>query len=164
MAAVALEFNSEELLYDVKNYVYIEGCVMGEKGERGGQMVQDAAEDGNLDRIMRVMDLSVAKCREILYPYACQPMREATLSNRQRREDRYAIELEVPADFSQSTLELLERLIHEYIVSMAVADWLSITNEVKAQVWEMKAREAEREICGNLHTRIWRTRRRVHPF
>ena len=59
---------------------------------------------------------------------------------------------------------VLENLIHEYLVCKAVADWLSITNTAKAQVWEAKAEEAEGEIRINLHNRIARTRRRLHPF
>lgn len=127
-------------------------------------MVQDVGEEGNVDRVTRVLNLTVAKCRELLYPYTKNELHRTELNDTLREPKVYGIVLSVPTDFSQTTLYLLENLIHEYLVCKAVSDWLSITNPAKAQVWEAKAEDAESEIRANLHARIARTRRRLHPF
>lgn len=159
-----LGFKRDQLLYDIKNYAYIEGSVMDTDNGHNRHMVQDVGEEGNVDRITRVLNLTVAKCRELLYPYTKNEPHRTELDDVLREPKVYGIVLSVPSDFSQTTLYLLKNLIHEYLVCKAVADWLTITNTTKAQVWEVKAEDAEKEIRINLHNRIAKTRRRMHPF
>ena len=159
-----LGFKRDQLLYDIKNYAYIEGSVMDTESNHNRHMVQDVGEEGNVDRVTRVLNLTVAKCRELLYPYTKNELHRTELNDTLREPKVYGIVLSVPTDFSQTTLYLLENLIHEYLVCKDVSDWLSITNPAKAQVWEAKAEDAESEIRANLHARIARTRRRLHPF
>lgn len=159
-----LVFKRDQLLYDIKNYTFIEGSVMDTESNHNRHMVQDVGEDGNVDRVTRVLNLAVSKCREFLYPYTKNELYRAELIDTLCEPPVYGIALSVPSDFSQTTLHLLENLIHEYLVCRAVADWLSITNTAKAQVWEAKAEAAENEIRVNLHSRIAKTRRRLHPF
>lgn len=159
-----LGFKRDQLLYDIKNYAYIEGSVMDTESNHKRHMVQDVGEEGNVDRVTRVLNLTVAKCRELLYPYTKNELHRTELNDTLREPKVYGIVLSVPTDFSQTTLYLLENLIHEYLVCKAVSDWLSITNPAKAQVWEEKAEDAQSEIRANLHARIARTRRRLHPF
>ena len=159
-----LGFKRDQLLYDIKNYAYIEGSVMDTESNHNRHMVQDVGEEGNVDRVTRVLNLTVAKCRELLYPYTKNELHRTELNDTLREPKVYGIVLSVPTDFSQTTLYLLENLIHEYLVCKAVSDWLSITNPAKAQVWEAKAEDAESEIRANLHASIERTRRRLHPF
>lgn len=159
-----LGFKRDQLLYDIKNYAYIEGSVMDTESNHNRHMVQDVGEEGNVDRVTRVLNLTVAKCRELLYPYTKNELHRTELNDTLREPKVYGIVLSVPTDFSQTTLYLLENLIHEYLVCKAVSDWLSITNPAKAQVWEAKAEDAESEIRANLHARIARTRRQLNPF
>lgn len=159
-----LRFKRDELLYDIKNYAYIEGSVMETENSHSRHTVQDAGEDGNVDRVTRVLNLTVCKCRETLYSYTKNELQRTELDDSLREPPVYGIVLSVPADFSQTTLHLLENLIHEYLVCSAVADWLSITNPAKAPVWQVKADEAERDIRVNLNNREKKGRRRLHPF
>lgn len=159
-----LGFKRDQLLYDIKNYAFIEGSVMDTESNHNRHTVQDVGEEGNVDRVTRVLNLTVCKCRELLYPYTKKEMHRTELNDNLREPPVYGIVLSIPLDFSQTTLYLLENLIHEYLVCKAVADWLSITNTAKAQVWEAKAEDAESEIRINLHNRIAKTRRRMHPF
>lgn len=70
--------------------------------------------------------------------------------------------MNVPTTFSQTTLTLVERLIHEYLVCRDVADWLSITNPAKSETWLAKAAEAETEIRTAIQSRLARTRIKQH--
>ncbi|RXE71582.1 hypothetical protein ED352_04560 [Muribaculaceae bacterium Isolate-002 (NCI)] len=159
-----LMFKREELLYDIKNYAFIEGSVMDTESNHNRHMVQDVGETGNVDRVTRVLDLRVAKCKEFLYPYTKREIRRSVLDDKLREPGVYGIVLKVPATYSQTTLQLLEKLIHEYLVCEAVADWMSITNTAKAEIWKAKASEAESEIRVNVSTRMSRKRRRLAPF
>ena len=159
-----LTFKREELLYDIRNCAYIEGTVMATESNHNRHMVQDVGEAGNVDRVTRVLDVTMAKCKELLYPYTKHEIHSAGLDDRLRSPGVYGIVLKLPTDFSQTTLNLLEKLIHEYLVCEAVADWMSITNSAKAEIWRTKANDAVSEIRLNLNARISRTRRRVQPF
>ena len=153
-----------QLVYDVENICYIEGDILPEDMQHQRHMVQDVGQDGNVDRVTRVLDLAHAKVVELLYPFTQHAIRHPAVDDRLREKPVYGIFLNVPITFSQTTLNLLGKLIHELLVCRATADWLSITNPAKAQVWEAKAEDAESEILVNLHARIARTRRRLHPF
>lgn len=159
-----LSFKRDQLLYDIANYAYIEGHVMETDNTHQRHTVQDVGEDGNVDRVTRVLDLNVAKCREMLYPLIKHEIHRHELDDMLKETPAYGMVLNLPHGFSQTTLNLLERLIHEYLVCKSVADWMSITNPAKAPTWETKAQDAESEIRTCLHARIARVRRRCHPF
>ena len=67
---VTLTFKRAELLYDIKNCAYVESHVMTPDTEHARHMVADVGEEGNVDRVTRVLDLYVSLCRELLYPWA----------------------------------------------------------------------------------------------
>lgn len=163
-----LIFYRSELLYDIKNLAFVEGDVMPTADEHDRHQVMDIGEDGNVDRVTRVMDLAVARCVELLYPYSKTEAedgeyREDTLVN----EDEYVIRLKLPDDFSRSTLTYLERLIHEFIVYRVLADWMSFTNiknPNSAANWLSKLQEIEDDIESTLNARMHRVRKTQTPF
>lgn len=159
---VTLAFKREELLYDIKNAAYVESHVLAPDAEHAKHMVADVGEDGNVDRVTRVLDLGVSMCREMLYPWAKKDISKTAFDDTLKEREQYQIEMQVPATFSQTTLTLVERLIHEYLVCRGVADWLSITNPEKSETWLAKAAEAETEIGTAIHSRMERKRIRQH--
>ena len=159
---VTLVFRREQLLYDVKNYAYVESHVMAAETEHGKHMVADVGEEGNVDRVTRVLDLGVSMCREMLYPWAKRDIDKTELDDMLKERTEYRIEMSVPGTLSQTTLTLIEGLVHEYLVCRGVADWMSITNAQKADTWLAKAADAESEIRTTVHSRMKRTRIRQH--
>lgn len=161
---VMLGFRRDELLYDIRNCAYIEGHVAATEDVHVRHTIQDAGEEGNVDRITRVLDLSVSQCKEMLYPYTKHEIHRFEWNDRLREPETYGIALLVPQSFSQTTLNLLEKLVHEYIVCMAVAEWMRITYPAKAATWADKALKTAEEIRMCLHTRRTGIRRKMHPF
>ena len=159
-----LLFGRDNLLYDIRNGAYIEGSILETDNAHNRHMVQDVGEEGNVDRVTRVLDLGTARCRELLYPYTKHEITRAVLEDRLEEQPVYCIALNVPDGFSHTTLVYLERLIHEYLVCRALADWMSVTNPGKAETWAVKAAEAESEIRSCAQTRMGRIRRKLHPF
>lgn len=159
---VKLTFKRDQLLYDIRNNAYVESHVMDPDKEHARHMVADVGEEGNVDRMTRVLDLGVSMCREMLYPWAKREIEVTEMDDTLRERKQYVIEMSVPETMSQTTLRLVERLIHEYLVCRGVADWLSITNAEKAETWLAKAAEAESEIRTAIHSRMERTRIRQH--
>lgn len=157
-----LSFKREQLLYDIKNVAYIEGHVMPPDTEHARHTVIDIGEEGNVDRVTRTLDLAVAQVRELLYPYTKHDADRLVLDDKFKERKSYGVVMFIPKEFSQTTLTLLERLIHEYLVARAVADWMSMANPAKTETWLQKAAEAEGEIRVAMHSRMRRARIRPH--
>lgn len=160
-----LTFKREQLQYDIDNGAYIEGSVLPRETEpHNRHMVQDVGQAGNVDRVTRVLEVEMARVREMLYPFTRHKVHRPELDDILRRPGIYGIVLELPGDFSQTTLNLLEKLIHEYLVCRALEDWMSITNPGKAETWALKAEGTESRIRRSIGSRMGPTRRKLHPF
>lgn len=159
-----LEFKRDQLLYDIKNYLFIEGSIMTESPDHVRHTVQDVGEEGNVDRVTRLLWLLHGLATEMLYPYSKRDIEMDILDDDLEEPPVYEIEMRVPDGFSQTTLDLLERLIHEWMVCRVVMDWLSISHPEKEPIWEKKADTLEGKIRRSLNTRMGRTRIKLHPF
>lgn len=158
-----LSFHREQLLYDIKNASYIEGSVMEpETPDHNRHMVQDVGEEGNVDRVTRILDLTVAECREILYTFTRYDVERVSLDDKFKEQKVYGIILKMPEDFSQTTLNYFEQLLHELLVCRAVTEWMKITNPAKAEVWRERGEEVLTKIRSSLNTRATKTRIRPH--
>ena len=164
----ALVFSRSQLLYDIKNIAFVEADVMPAEEEHQRHQVFDIAEDGNVDRVTRVMDLAVAKCKEILFPLTKSVVDEMESRDDNLKETQvYYIYLSLPQSFSKTTLDYLSKLIHELIVYTVLVDWLSITditNESAYQKWANKLSDVITEIGRAKSTKIRRARRTQTPF
>lgn len=162
---VTLTFKRSELLYDVQNYAYVEGDIMTPPNEHVQHQTQDIVEDGNVDRITRVLGLAHAECVEFLYPFT-----KVAVDDTEVRNDildapqEYVISMSVPDTFSKSTCDILVKYIHEYLVCRALYDWLSITKPEAAANWQRKAEDAKDEIMSAKSLRIKKIRRGMSPF
>ena len=158
-----LSFHRKQLLYDIKNAAYIEGSVMEpETPDHNRHMVQDVGEEGNVDRVTRILDLTVAECRELLYRFTRHDVRNLHLDDKFKEQKMYGIVLKVATDFSQTTLNYLEQLIHEFLVARALTEWMRITHPGKAGSWKERSDEIVTMIRSCLNSRATRTRIRPH--
>lgn len=162
---VTLTFKRDELLYDINNIAFVEGDVMKTEDNHDRHQVQDIVEDGNVDRVTRVLDLAIAECVEACYPYSKNPVDDTTaMDDVLVNTEAYIVRLWVPDDFSKTTVTLIERYIHELLVCRVLADWFSITYPDKAALWNAKADAADEGIKSSLNARIGRVRKTQTPF
>jgi len=161
---VTLIFMREELLYDIKNYAYIEGHVMGEEKQHAQHTLVDIGEEGNVDRVNRVLAVVHAGVVEMLYPYTKEEVAEDVIDNMMEEPEEYAIEMRVPRTMSITTIRFIAKLIHEYMVYKVIADWLHITNPQAASHWEMKANEMAEKIQSAKNHRTYAFTRKTHPW
>ena len=74
------------------------------------------------------------------------------------------IRLLVPDEYSKTTVRLIVRYIHEYMVCRVLADWMSITNPPAAENWKAKQDEALEGMKEAVNFRTGRVRRTQTPF
>lgn len=163
---VTLAFHRRHLLYDVANYAFVEGEIVGEDAEHVHHQVTDITEEGNVDRVTRVLNLAHAEVVELLYPYTKEEISDEgeTLDDAFTEPEAYEVMLRLPGDFSKTTVELLRQLIHEYLVCRVLHDWLTITYPESSVVWEAKLEAMRDKIRTALMSRMKTLRRRLSPF
>lgn len=158
----------DELLYDIANISFVEGDIMDGQNVHSQHQTMDVIEHGNRDRIMRVVEKVFAATVEMLHPFTERVITiydaYDDIENRPLDKDQFTMDLDLPSRFARSTLNLVAKLIHEYIVCSSVAEWLSITKPDAYERWEMKAQKARSEIKAALTARIGAIRRRQSPF
>lgn len=162
---VELTFTRQNLLYDIENYAFVEGDIMRTDNEHAKHQVFDIAQDGNIDRVNRILDLAYAECVEMMYPYtkvSCEDSESVT--NSPMDVYQYCITLQIPDDFSKTTIDYVSKCVHEYMTSRVLTDWLSITKPSAANYWAVKAAEAKDQIRTSLNARMKRVRRTLSPF
>lgn len=161
---VILRFKRDELLYDISNCSFIEGDLMQEQEEHAKHQVFDIAENGNIDRVKRVLNLAYYECIEMLYPYTKRAVNYTEKNNLLQNFDEYEIKLKLPDMFSETTIDLLKDLIHEYMVSRVIADWLSITKPNSQSNWESKRLASKEQISKIVLFRRSAIKRPLKPF
>ena len=154
------------LLYDISNYAFVEGDIIGGTAAHAAHQVKDIAEDGNIDRVTRVLNLAHAEIVEILYPYTKEMLSEEGVeySDALSEPAEYRVNMAVPEGFSATTVRLLQELVHEYMVCRALQDWIGMTYPDSAAVWAGKVDYVSEKIRTSLVSRIGHIRRKLKPF
>lgn len=160
---VKLRFLRKELLYDIRNYAYVEADVMRDDRVHAKHLTSEVGEEGNVDRVHRILAAVHALVIDLLYPYTRSEAVEEELEDRLCVPEEYVVELHVPASMSRSTIVLLSRLIHEFMVYRALGDWLGITDAEASAKWMEKAEYTRHEIETAKNQRGVFTRR-LHPW
>ena len=160
-----LTFKRDEILQDIGNYAYVVADVMRVDAEHARHQVLDICQDGNIERVSRVMNLAYSEVVELLYPYTkevCE--REEACDNTLTFPQEYVVTMELPDNFAKSTVVLLTKLIHEYFVYRILGDWLSITASEYSGIWEEKLERIRDRINSAKNKRVGRVRRTQAPF
>ena len=161
---ITLTFKRDALIYDISNYAYVEGDIMP-TDDPAKHQVLDIVQEGNVDRVTRMLDIAHAECVEMMYPYSKMECSEVEQRDNELKEtDVYAITLLVPDGFSQTTTTLISKLAHEYMVCRVLFDWFSITKPAAQNNWGIKMENARAEIRERLNARCNRIRRTQSPF
>lgn len=150
---------------DIRNNAGIEGDTMKRDNEHDKHMVYDIAEKGNVERVTRVLDLAFNFCVELCFPYAKKEIGKHTYrDNEYEVEEEYVMTLHLPDTFSETTVTMLETLIHEYMVDSVMEDWMDLTKPESVAFWHQKLEAAKSEIIGALARRTRCLTRKMNPF
>lgn len=168
---LTLHFSLEGLLFDMAALAYVEGDIMPEEQQHARHQTQDIIQWTNRDRMLRVLDISRAQLKELMYAFTEKQLRTFDFENFNQIEDRpncsdddYEIELTVPDSFSTTTIELIVQLAHEYMVCRCLSEWMSIVKPEKADTWMAKAVAVRDEISRAIVARRGPVRRRLSPM
>lgn len=163
---VKIRLSRKQLLYDIENYSYIEGDLISTDAEHTRHKVIDIAQDGNIDRVNRVLNLAYNECVDILYNYTKKDIadEETVVTDNVETPEVYEISMKVPATVSMTSINLLKDDIHEYFVCRVIEDWMSIVKPDEQETWTKKLIKSREKIGYALSRRTKPKKRKVKPF
>lgn len=162
---VSLMFKRDELLHDISNNSWVQSEVSASDNVNAKQELKDIVQDGNLDRVLRVLQLAHQECIELLYAYTHTDIVGGEhLDDAFADPKNYVIDMKVPTTFSRTSLEYLVHLIHEYLVCRVIEDWVSIVMPDRKVIWAEKIQDIKDKIISCLSRRSGRIRRSQSPF
>lgn len=170
-----MTIKKKALLYDIANMAYMiadKGHDLTSETCHDLHRVRDICEEGNIDRVARVLGLAFS---HILVALA--PILEKQSLNLE--SDFSALPRNYPLEFSKApeikfalTDEIklcIKETAHEYMVAMVLADWLSMTFPQAADVWKFRSEAAMEKLKETLSSMSDTSfpgafRRRLSPF
>ena len=165
-----MKLQKKALLYDIANLAYTIADT-GEYTRHTLHRVRDICEDGNIDRVSRVLGLAYSRILTILLPLITAPQINICKDNSAKPHD-YEICFRHDGNLKYTLTKErklnIKELCHEYMVCMVLADWLAITLPEAADIWKFRAegaikalKEISADIIGSFSASL---RRRISPI
>lgn len=170
-----IELQKKELVYDIKNTAYIYAdSISGEiENSHSIHNIFDVAEDGNRDKLARVLDSAVEDCNEMLYRFTKMEMLGGGFDSNEweecigapcNDEDAYYLAMRMPKGFSKTSVHTMTVYIHDYIVNQALYEWMMIVYPNGADRFWALADEKKQKIKNASNRSAGRSRISLHPF
>ena len=130
-----MKIRRKALLYDIANMAYTIADT-GEDNRHTLHRVRDICEDGNIDRVNRILQLAYTKVLTVLLPIGAPPRLEGASA----LDFFFHLRKDGALKFSLTKERIMhiKETVHEFMVSMVLYDWLSITLPEAADVWKFK--------------------------
>lgn len=170
-----MELRKDELVYDIKNtaFAFADSAQTADVDPHSLHNVFDVGEDGNRDKLARILDSTVEDCRETLFRYTKVEMRGGGFDSNEweecvgapcNDEDAYYLEMMMPEGFSSTSVHTMMVYIHDYIVYQALYEWLMVVFPSGADRFWALAEEKKRKVKEASNRSARKSRIRLHPF
>lgn len=173
---VMIELVKKELIYDIKNTAFsFADSYASQKDMDAKQLknVFDVSEEGNRDKLARILDSAVEDCREMLFRFTKVEMYCGGFDSNEwaecigsptNEEEAYYLALRMPKGFSSTSVHTMTVYIHDYIVNQALYEWLMVVYPEGADRFWALAEEKKEKIKYASNRSAVRARIRLHPF
>ena len=165
-----MKLKKKALLYDIANMAYMIADT-GEYLNHSLHRVRDICEEGNIDRVSRVLGLAYANLLTALLPVITPrkiDLDKDTSADPHNYEICFRHDEAMKYVLTKEVQLKIKETSHEYMVCMVLADWLAVTLPEAADVWKFrmeKAYESVQDIVATVMSScIGGFRRRLSPF
>lgn len=143
-----MKISGKELLFDIANMAYTIADT-GELNRHTLHRVRDICEEGNIQRVERVLHLAYSNVIGVLHPVMRAP-KGMTDEDCGRTpgdfEFRFIDNCRLRSNLTAEARLRIKEMIREYMVCMVLHDWLTITLPEAADVWKDKYETAYRAL------------------
>ena len=165
-----MKIRKKGLLYDIANMAYVIADT-GDADRHVLHQVRDICEEGNIDRVSRVLGLAYSQLLAVMIPVIESPRISVHHDFSATPHD---YEFRLRTDGAMKFFLTKERQLkiketcHEYMVCMVLADWLGTVFPIAADVWKFRmegALESLKDLVNSLVTSSCASfRRKLSPF
>lgn len=153
-----IELEKKELVYDIKNTAFIFAhSLPGDISDQVKHNVYEIGEDGNRDKLARMLDEAVEDCREMLFTLTRrhaaghEPMYESDaweecVGAPGNDMDSYYINMVFPFLASRTALHTLGVYVHNYIVNTVLYNWMLLAYPSGTESFSVKTAELQEKI------------------
>lgn len=142
-----LVFKREEMMFQVVNRLHILQKQLQNDSPDMHAIIEDIDDEHYEDEATRSMNLAYQEAVDIVYSLTKVPVEhDGSLDNTFGEPCHYTMAMRLPKDFSKGTVALLKNLVHEYIVTRIIEDWLKLTFPSQVEFWHKQASEIEEKI------------------
>ena len=152
-----MKIKGEALLYDIANLAYVIADT-GDYLNHGLHRVTDVCEEGNRDRVARVLGHAYAYAIDALAAVTEPPKIDINRDWSAKVRD-YEIKFRKDCGLSPQRKIRIKECVQEYMVTMVLSDWLGFTYPESADIWQEKAAEALASLSATITGRYAFTRR-----
>jgi len=170
-----VELQKEELVFDIKNtaYIFADSYIGSDISEKQLKNAFDIGEEGNRDKLARILDSAVEDCREMLFRFTKMEMMgggfesdewEECIGSPTNDEDAYYLAMVIPDGFARTSLHAIAVYLHDYIVNECMYEWMMlILPEAADRFWAI-AEEKKKKLKEASNRTTRKTRIVLHPF
>lgn len=172
---VMIELQKKELVFDIRNTAaaYADSISSSVEDSYSIHNIYDVGEDGNRDKLARILDSAVEDCKEMLFRYTKMEMLcggfdsnewEECIGSPTNEEDAYYLAMRMPQGFSKTSVHTMTVYLHDYIVNQCLYEWLMIVYPDGADRFWALAEDKKKKIKDASNRSAVRARIRLHPF
>ena len=172
---VMIELQKKELVFDIKNTaaVYADSISSSVVDSHSIHNIYDVGEDGNRDKLARILDSAVEDCNEMLFRYTKMKMLgggfdsnewEECIGSPTNEEEAYYLAMRIPQGFSKTSVHTMTVYIHDYIVNQCLYEWLMIVYPDGADRFLALAEDKKQKIKEASNRSAGSARIALHPF
>ena len=161
MQTVYIDLDINEIVYDIQNKTYLTG-----KSRRDGSNHEKVAnmqandDEENANQVLRSVSMAFSNLKTKLGEYL--DLVSTTANNQLVDVDApLRLGLMMPSNYNLSTIDTIAAASHQYIVSMAVADWFTITNKTDSPEYKTLAEVSLQIISEAVNKRTRPVRQRA---
>lgn len=160
MLTVTIKLDLNEIVYDIQNKTYLTG--KSRKDGNNHELVanmQANDDEENANQVLRSVTMAFSNLKTKLGEYLDLD-KSLAVNDLLSRDAPLGLALKMPSNYNLATVDTIAAAAHQYIVSMAVADWFTITHKVDSQEYKALA-EVSLEIISEAVNRRSRPVRMV---
>lgn len=132
MQSVIITLDVSEMVYDIQNKTFLTGKSRSDGANHAIVAAMQANDDDeNANQILRSVSMAFSNLKNKLGEYLALKTSTAT-NGLLRAGSQLELTLSMPSNYNLSTVATIAEAAHQYIVSVAVKDWFTITHKADA--------------------------------
>lgn len=158
MATITITLAKAQLFYDIENITYTVG-INRNTGNNFEQVsnIQNNGEDGDRDMMLRSIETAFNEIKRNVNRFISESTTSST-NTFTSENNAFTLNLSMPGNFNQASVDSIKSAAHEYIVDHALIDWFTAVKPDEVKIYAEKKAAANLNLLSALYRKKAPTR------